>query len=115
MLFTYRCQKLLQSGEGEIYLHALGAAIPRALNLALKIQKFFGNRVTLDTTTSTVELTDDFEPRTDNGGEGGSRTRHNSGVYIKITHKTPSSDQQQQPGATDGEEVPAAAAAVAEQ
>ena len=82
-----------------LYLHSLGAAIPRALNLALQLQRYFnncykitnvvrgnsylkgkskdmdkvdsndyyffrryGSRIHLDTTTSTVELTDDFEP-----------------------------------------------------
>ena len=80
-----------------VYLHALGAAIPRALNLALQLQRYctfkivlfrvggiftflpystvvlviildyifyrkYGSLIQLDTITSTVELTDDFEP-----------------------------------------------------
>jgi len=89
-----RCQQLIQSGESVVYLHALGAAIPRALNLALKVKKFYGEQVTLETTTSTVELTDDFErvapPPPDSTGDNaaqGSRSRLNSGIYVKITHQ----------------------------
>jgi len=87
-----RCQQLIQSGESVVYLHALGAAIPRALNLALKLQKFYGEQVTLETTTSTVELTDDFERVSNNaenagGGGANTRTRPNSGIYVKISHK----------------------------
>ena len=52
-----RCQSLLDKGESEIYLHSLGAAIPRALNLALQIQKNNCDTFGLDTATSTVELT----------------------------------------------------------
>jgi len=83
-----RVHQLISSGENEVYLHALGAAIPRALNLALKVKKNYGDRVTLDTATNTVELTDDFE-RVDESSAtaagGQSRTRLNSGVYVKIT------------------------------
>ena len=53
-----RCKRLIDQGDStEIYLHSLGAAIPRALNLALQIQKAYGDIVALDTHTSTVELT----------------------------------------------------------
>ena len=76
-----RCQKLIDGGESEVYLHALGAAIPRALNLALKVKKFYGEQVSLDTATSTVELTDDFQ-RISNSNE----QRYNSGVYIKLIY-----------------------------
>ena len=54
---TFRCKKLIEQGENELFLHSLGAAIPRALNLALQIQKSFGVGITLETATSTVELT----------------------------------------------------------
>ena len=109
----FRCERLIDDGiavledttgsknkeatidkQALVYLHSLGAAIPRALNLALQLQRYFltirlkfaicvfylpnsstnyliciylsirryGSRIQLDTTTSTVELTDDFEP-----------------------------------------------------
>ena len=35
----------------------MGAAIPRALNLALSVEKAYGAAITLETATSTVELT----------------------------------------------------------
>ena len=86
MVFVpFRVHQLISSGENEVYLHALGAAIPRALNLALKVKKNYGDRVTLDTATNTVELTDDFERVDESSTTGGqSRTRLNSGVYVKI-------------------------------
>ena len=56
-----RCKAFIDKGEPEFYLHSLGAAIP-ALNLALQIQKDNSNTVSLETVTSAVELTDDFEP-----------------------------------------------------
>lgn len=88
-VLSCRVHQLISSGENEVYLHALGAAIPRALNLALKVKKNYGDRVTLDTATNTVELTDDFERVTaaeesTAGGSGSQRSRLNSGVYVKI-------------------------------
>ena len=59
-----RCRKLIDQGESELYLHSLGAAIPRALNLALQIQKSYGVRITLETATSTVELTGEIDTYT---------------------------------------------------
>lgn len=71
-----RCQGLIDKGEPEIYLHSLGAAIPRALNLALQLQKDNSATVTLDTVTSTVELTDDFEPLTEAAGSRQNQQRY---------------------------------------
>ena len=82
--FIERCQQLLDKGEPEIYLHSLGAAIPRALNLALQIQKNNFDSVSLDTATSTVELTDDFEPIQADSGPHFQQSRYNSAVHIKI-------------------------------
>jgi len=81
-----RCQQFLDKGESEIYLHSLGAAIPRALNLALQIQKNNCDVVALDTATSTVELTDDFEPIHPESGPQFQQSRYNSAVHIKIYH-----------------------------
>jgi len=84
----------LKEGTSEkpvlLYLHSLGAAIPRALNLALQLQRRYGSRIQLDTTTSTVELTDDFEPiafenPSSTAKAAITRTRHNSAVHIKIS------------------------------
>jgi len=75
-----------------VYLHSLGAAIPRALNLALQLQRRYGSRIQLDTTTSTVELTDDFEPiifdaGNSTGKETITRSRYNSAVHVKISRR----------------------------
>lgn len=75
-----------------LYLHSLGAAIPRALNLALQLQRRYGSRIHLDTTTSTVELTDDFEPivfenLNSDANAPLTRTRYNSAVHIKISSR----------------------------
>jgi ribonuclease P/MRP protein subunit RPP20 len=81
-----RCQQFIDKGEPEIYLHSLGGAIPRALNLALQIQKVNSHTVTLETVTSTVELTDDFEPFHCESGPAEAHQRFNSAVHVKITY-----------------------------
>jgi len=96
-----RVHQLIRSGENEVFLHALGAAIPRALNLALKVKKEYGEEVSLETATNTVELTDDFESTNTSNSEesNGQRTRFNSGVYVKILHTVPSPVQTETAGA----------------
>jgi len=81
-----RCKAFIDKGEPEFYLHSLGAAIPRALNLALQIQKDNSNTVSFETVTSTVELTDDFEPLESSGSAPNQNQRHNSAVHIKICY-----------------------------
>ena len=49
----------------ELTIHGLGAAIHRAINLALQLQETSSYSLQLSATTSTVELTDDLEPLTD--------------------------------------------------
>ena len=66
-------------GESEFFIHSLGSAIPRALNLALQIQKDNSTCVNLETVTSTLELTDDYESTANLDNN-----RHNSAVHIKI-------------------------------
>ena len=46
----------------ELYIHGLGAAIHRAVNLALQLQETSSHSLQVSTTTSTVELVDDMEP-----------------------------------------------------
>ena len=57
-----RCHNFIEKSEPEFYIHSLGSGIPRALNLALKVQKDHSQTVSIESVTSTVELTDDFEP-----------------------------------------------------
>ncbi|KJE91975.1 hypothetical protein CAOG_03018 [Capsaspora owczarzaki ATCC 30864] len=78
-----RAQKLLDSGYSEICLHGLGASINRAINLALQLQQQYMAPLVLSTTTSTVELTDDLQPKAKNVASK-SQTRSNSAVHIKV-------------------------------
>lgn len=78
-----RCQKLFDSGWNEVYVHGLGAAINRAINLGLQLKNKGMGTLDLAVHTSTVELTDDFEPDTDEL-EPESRSRNNSTVHIKV-------------------------------
>jgi len=43
-------------------IHGLGATIPMAIELALRIQRKYSNKIELWPKTSTVELLDDLEP-----------------------------------------------------
>ncbi|VDI74146.1 ribonuclease P/MRP protein subunit RPP20 [Mytilus galloprovincialis] len=77
-----RCHKLMNSGN-EVYIHGLGAAINRAVNLALEVKKSSIGNVETETQTSTVELVDDLEPETDEH-EPEIFIRNNSAVHIKV-------------------------------
>jgi len=60
-----RCSKLLDQGCSELYIHGLGAAIHRAINLALQLKATSSHTLEVSATTSTVELFDDLEPLDD--------------------------------------------------
>lgn len=77
-----RCVKLLNNGS-EVYIHGLGAAINRAVNLALELKNSSVGNVETETHTSTVELVDDLEPETDEH-EPETFMRNNSAVHIKV-------------------------------
>lgn len=81
-----RCMKLFESGFSEIFIHGLGAAVNRAINLALQIQKSGMGTIDMAVNTSTVELMDDFESENDSL-EHETRTRHNSAVHIWLFRK----------------------------
>lgn len=78
-----RSKKLLDQGENEIFIHGLGAAISRAINLSLKLKAMYLDTVDISTNTSTVEVVDDYEPTTDDG-ELVSLTRNTSAVHIRV-------------------------------
>jgi len=84
-----RCSQLLTSGEPEILIHALGNAIPRALNLVNVLQKHFP-LLCVDPRTTTLELTDNFEPHTslDNADCEAGATRFNSAIHIRLSRPT---------------------------
>ncbi|XP_015513317.1 ribonuclease P protein subunit p20 isoform X1 [Neodiprion pinetum] len=78
-----KCEKLLDSGEQEIVIHALGAAVSRACNLALQLKENHHGTVDLDINTSTVDITDDFEPITDDADYEVNQ-RQNSAIHIRV-------------------------------
>ncbi|XP_052827314.1 ribonuclease P protein subunit p20 isoform X2 [Octopus bimaculoides] len=77
-----RCQTFLDNGN-KVYIHALGAAINRAVNLALQLKANGCGSVEISTNTSTVYLTDDLEPTNDKL-EYETLTRTNSAIHIKV-------------------------------
>ncbi|XP_046436978.1 ribonuclease P protein subunit p20-like [Daphnia pulex] len=77
-----RCFKCLET-ESSVHIHGLGAAAPKAINLALQIQLKSNTPLELSVNTSTVHLIDDFEPQYDSG-DFYSKERQNSAVIIKV-------------------------------
>lgn len=77
-----RCQKKLDDGN-VVYVHGLGAAVNRAINLALQLKQRGLGSVELAVHTSTVELTDDLEPLTDEH-DADTMSRNNSAVHIRV-------------------------------
>ncbi|XP_015115118.1 ribonuclease P protein subunit p20 [Diachasma alloeum] len=77
------CEKLLDSGEPEIIIHGLGAAINRACNLALQLKKNSSGTLDIDIRTSTVHLIDDLEPLKDEL-DCEVNTRNNSAIHIRV-------------------------------
>ncbi|XP_077290774.1 ribonuclease P protein subunit p20 [Arctopsyche grandis] len=78
-----KCSQLLLNGADQVLLHALGAAVCRAINLALQLEATFHGTCKVEVNTSTVDLIDDFEPTVDDG-EFKSQVRQNSAVHIRI-------------------------------
>ncbi|KAK6044251.1 hypothetical protein COOONC_18244 [Cooperia oncophora] len=60
-----RIEEMLHNKETEIYIHGLGSSLNRAMVLALEVQKNFTDAVSLNVTTSTVNVTDDLFPLSD--------------------------------------------------
>ena len=77
-----KCQKLLDKGN-EVVIHGLGKAVNRAINLALQLKDKGVGTIQLCVRTSSVVLTDDHIPDTD---EGEIRTtfRSNSAIHIRV-------------------------------
>ncbi|VDP33689.1 unnamed protein product, partial [Heligmosomoides polygyrus] len=66
-----------------IYIHGLGSSLNRAVVLALEVQKTFTDTISLNITTSTVNVTDDLFPLSDEF-EMGIRNRPLSAIQIHI-------------------------------
>ncbi|XP_061396501.1 ribonuclease P protein subunit p20 [Musca vetustissima] len=77
------CKDLLDSGLKEIYLHCLGNAVNRGLNLALDLVNNSNETLTYAINTSTINLIDEFHPLCDDEDVSIQR-RNNSAVHIKI-------------------------------
>ncbi|CAH1395006.1 unnamed protein product [Nezara viridula] len=78
-----QCIKALDKGESEIVLCGSGAAVPRAINLALQLEDKYSGSYSLDVHTSTIHLVDDLESIS-NTHESRSQTRCNSCVKIRV-------------------------------
>lgn len=83
-----RIEKLWNKGEPEIFVRALGAAIPRAINLCLQFQNEHHKVLDLEVSTNTVKITDHLEPLTDED-DFETLTRRNSSICIKLIRKIP--------------------------
>merc|ERR1711916_57363 len=83
-----RAQLLIDSGEREVFIHGLGAAVNRAINLALQLQRRNAETLEVSLKTDTVLLIDDFESA-DLAAHAGieSAARLNSAVHISVSRK----------------------------
>ncbi|KAG0264200.1 ribonucleases P/MRP protein subunit pop7 [Mortierella polycephala] len=79
-----RAKKLLvEDGHPFIMLHAMGAAIERAIGLAMAVSAACSGQVRCHTETATVDLVDDVIPL-DTEKDLDTNTRQNSAVHIRI-------------------------------
>jgi len=78
-----RCKKLLESGHSEIYIHGLGVAIDRAVNIALQLKVLGSGSLEVAANTATVDLIDDLEPLNDEL-EPETQNRKTSAIHIKV-------------------------------
>ncbi|KAF9911023.1 ribonucleases P/MRP protein subunit pop7 [Linnemannia zychae] len=74
---------LVEDGEPFIVLHAMGAAIERAIGLAMGINTACSGQIRCHTETATVDLVDDIIP-VDTEKDFDTNTRQNSAVHIRI-------------------------------
>jgi DNA-binding protein len=80
-----KCKKLLSDDNyQEIFLHGLGSAISRTLNVALELKDIhYRNTVDFETKTSTVKLIDDLVPQ-DDIAEPSYSTRNVSSLTVRL-------------------------------
>ncbi|TPX70589.1 hypothetical protein SpCBS45565_g01658 [Spizellomyces sp. 'palustris'] len=79
-----RAQKLLDSSDFTfLTIHGLGAAINRAIELALYLREKNPDRITWTITTSSVILVDDIEPE-DVEADVYTEPRQNSAIHIRV-------------------------------
>ncbi|CAD7078287.1 unnamed protein product [Hermetia illucens] len=78
-----QCEEILNGEEGEVFLHAIGNAINRSINLALSVVANSNGAVAYEANTSTIELVDDFHPLNDED-DYTIQQRMNSCLHIRI-------------------------------
>ncbi len=86
-----RAQKLLDSGFNEVFIHGLGAAINRAVNLALQLQQRGHGSIQISTQTLSTQVVDDFRPL-DEEQDSYSETKTKSSIKIRV-YKICTSDE----------------------
>ncbi|KAF9390823.1 ribonucleases P/MRP protein subunit pop7 [Podila verticillata] len=97
-----RAKKLLvEDGEPFIILHAMGAAIERAIRLAMGISNSCSGQVRCHTETATVDLVDDVIP-VDTELDLDINTRQNSAVHIRIEMLEPMPGTQKEMASLQG-------------
>ncbi|KAF9585857.1 ribonucleases P/MRP protein subunit pop7 [Lunasporangiospora selenospora] len=74
---------LLQDGRSSISIRAMGAAIERAVSLAMSISAACSNQVRCQTETYTVDLVDDVIPL-DTEKDFDVNCRQNSAIHIRV-------------------------------
>lgn len=79
-----RAQRLLDSGHDEIVLRGLGAAIPRAISLAVEIRARALCALAIRASTSTVSLMDDVDEGAGANARPSVRDRSCSAVELRL-------------------------------
>ncbi|KXS22420.1 hypothetical protein M427DRAFT_172091 [Gonapodya prolifera JEL478] len=77
-----RAKKLLNQGK-TVTIHGLGAAVKDALSLAIALQNSYRGRLSMKTSTHTVELVDDIEPE-DEDDDIGSELRLSPAIRVEV-------------------------------
>ncbi|KAI8514988.1 ribonucleases P/MRP protein subunit pop7 [Branchiostoma belcheri] len=78
-----RAQRILDAGSNEVFIHGLGHAINRAINIALQLKARGLGTIEVSTNTSTVELIDDLYPENEDVSSE-VQSRNNSAVHIRV-------------------------------
>lgn len=82
-----QCENILNAGVKDIYLHCLGKAISRGINLALTLVNNSNGVLVYEANTSTIELIDELHPLSDQDDLTIQR-RMNSALHIKISRSS---------------------------
>ncbi|XP_011162295.1 ribonuclease P protein subunit p20 isoform X1 [Solenopsis invicta] len=84
----YKCEKLFDKGASEVIIHGLGAAVCKAVSLALRLKEIHHGTLDFDIRTSTVALIDELEALTDDVDDE-INNRQNSAIHIRVIRRVP--------------------------